>query len=79
MKKYIEIGFGNRWFIRTELENDDGTETEIKGIVRPFHFRSVYLRIWVGKRVFIWDSKDGMKIVLKNRRALKFIIGVYGT
>ncbi|MEB9851715.1 DUF3977 family protein, partial [Bacillus cereus] len=24
--KYIEIGFGNRWFVRTETENKDGTE-----------------------------------------------------
>ncbi|MEH7215922.1 DUF3977 family protein, partial [Bacillus toyonensis] len=28
--KYIEIGIGNRWFVRTETENTDGTEFEEK-------------------------------------------------
>lgn len=31
MKKYTEIGFGNTWFVRTEIENDDGSESEMKG------------------------------------------------
>ena len=32
MKKYIEIGFGNTWFVRTESEDENGVETEHKGI-----------------------------------------------
>lgn len=34
MKKYVEIGFGNMWFIRTEIEHDNGQETEHRGIGR---------------------------------------------
>ncbi|MGT2755937.1 DUF3977 family protein [Streptococcus ovuberis] len=35
MTKYLEIGFGNRWFMRTAFEADNGTEHEVKGWVRP--------------------------------------------
>ena len=28
MKKYIEFGIGNTWCVRTEIEDDDGAETE---------------------------------------------------
>ncbi|HBJ01730.1 MAG TPA: DUF3977 domain-containing protein, partial [Lysinibacillus sp.] len=49
--KYIEFGLGNTWLIRTETELEDGTEYEEKGIVKPVKFRSLYLRIWIGKTV----------------------------
>lgn len=51
--KYIEFGLGNKWFIRTETEIDDGTEYEEKGIVRPIRFQSAYIRIWICKTVLI--------------------------
>ncbi|MCL6603654.1 MAG: DUF3977 family protein [Paenibacillus sp.] len=79
MKKYTEIGFGNRWFIRTEFEHSDGSESEIKGITRPFQLKSIYLRIWIGRTVLIIDSKEGIKWASKDRRKLKLIIGFYGT
>ncbi|RCX21533.1 uncharacterized protein DUF3977 [Fontibacillus phaseoli] len=78
MKKYIEIGIGNTWFVRTELENEDGTETEIKGIVKPFKLRSVYLRIWIRRRVLILDLREGIKIQTKSKENFKIIIGFYG-
>ncbi|MEC0240366.1 DUF3977 family protein [Paenibacillus dokdonensis] len=37
----MEIGYGNRWFVRTEIENKDGTETEIRGMITSFKLRSV--------------------------------------
>lgn len=55
--KYIEFGIGNRWIVRTETEFEDGTETEQQGIIRPIHFHSLYLRIWIGKTVFVADLK----------------------
>ncbi|ULL16124.1 DUF3977 family protein [Paenibacillus sp. H1-7] len=64
VKKYIEIGLGNRWFARTEYEREDGTEFERRGMDFPNKFESVYLRIWMGKRVLIWDSKEGMRLLL---------------
>lgn len=78
LKKYTEIGFGNRWFIRTELEHEDGTESEIKGFFKPFQLQSVYIRIWVGRRVLIIDSSEGVKCNVKKRKGLKFIIGFSG-
>lgn len=35
MSKYIELGLGNRWLIRTEIENLDGTEYEVRGAHGP--------------------------------------------
>lgn len=74
--KYIEIGIGNTWFIRTETELGDGTEIEQRGIVRPIRFRSAYLRIWLGKTVYIWDTREGFKKTKKARRTFKFIVGL---
>ena len=31
--KFIEIGIGNTWLVRTETELEDGTEYEEKGII----------------------------------------------
>ncbi|CAH1211525.1 hypothetical protein PAECIP111890_03749 [Paenibacillus sp. JJ-223] len=78
MKKYMEIGFGNRWFIRTEFEHEDGTESEQKGFTAPFRLKSVYLRIWIGTSVLIIDSREGIKRARKNRKAFKLILGFYG-
>lgn len=74
--KYVEIGIGNSWLIRTEIERDDGTEYEKRGIVGPLQMRSVYLRIWFGHHVFIIDAKEGIKRNQKERKAYKFIIGL---
>ncbi|GGG68730.1 DUF3977 family protein [Paenibacillus radicis (ex Gao et al. 2016)] len=74
--KYIEVGIGNTWLVRTETELADGTEFEQKGIVRPIVFHSVYFRVWFGKTVFIWDSKEGLKRMNKTRSAFKLIFGV---
>lgn len=48
--------------IRTEMELEDGTEYEMQGIKGPIHFQSVYFRIRVGKRVFIFDLRCFRKI-----------------
>ncbi len=31
MMKYVELGLGNTWFLRTETELEDGTEFGRKG------------------------------------------------
>lgn len=78
MKKFIEIGIGNKWIVRTELEHEDGTETEMKGIVKPFKLRSVYLRLWIRRRVLIIDTREGIKLQSKSKNKFKIIIGFYG-
>lgn len=74
--KYIELGLGNRWFLRTESELDDGTEDEEKGIVGPIKVQSLYIRIWIGETVFLVDSKEGFKRIKKKRKELKLILGM---
>ncbi|MGF9698499.1 MULTISPECIES: DUF3977 family protein [Paenibacillus] len=78
MKKFREIGYGNRWFIRTEFEHEDGTESEVKGFTKPFSLRSVYVRAWIGKKVMIIDSKEGIKLMNKNEKKVKIILGFFG-
>jgi hypothetical protein len=74
--KYIEVGIGNTWLVRTETELEDGTEYEEKGVKGPLHFKSVYVRLWIGRKVLIWDLKEGYKRVEKSRRKFKVIIGI---
>lgn len=74
--KFFEFGIGNKWLIRTETELGDGAEKEEKGIIGPIKFQSFYIRIWIGKTVFILDSKDGFKKTKKNRNEIKFIFGI---
>jgi hypothetical protein len=74
--KYIEFGIGNTWLIRTEFELEDGSEYEQKGIQLPILCHSVYLRIWVGKTVWIIDSKEGFLRKKKSRKAFKLIFGI---
>ncbi|KPB06293.1 DUF3977 family protein [Bacillus sp. CHD6a] len=74
--KYIELGLGNTWIIRTETELEDGTEKEERGIIGPVKFHSFYIRVWIGKTVFIFDLREGIKRVKKSRKEYKFIIGL---
>ncbi|MFD1356708.1 DUF3977 family protein [Fictibacillus halophilus] len=74
--KFIEFGLGNKWFIRTETEINNGAEFEEKGIVLPINLQSIYLRIWIRKFVFILDSKEGYKRTKKNRNDFKILIGI---
>ncbi|HGH1672321.1 MULTISPECIES: DUF3977 family protein [Bacillus] len=74
--KFIEIGIGNKWFLRTETELSDGSEFEEKGISYPIKFQSVYIRIWIRKTVLIIDSKEGIKKTKKKRNAFKIILGI---
>ena len=74
--KFIEFGIGNTWLIRTETELEDGSEYEERGIKGPIKFQSLYIRIWLGKTVFIADSKQGVKLKKKSRNEVKFIVGI---
>ncbi|MEK5490569.1 DUF3977 family protein [Paenibacillus sp. FSL R7-0297] len=74
--KYIEFGLGNTWFVRTETEQPDGTETESRGIIGPVKCRSLYIRVWIRRTVWILDSQDGFKKTTKPRNQFKVIIGI---
>lgn len=74
--RYIEVGIGNTWIIRTETELADGSEFEQKGIIKPIILHSIYFRIWLGKTVFVLDSREGLKRMKKPRNAFKLIFGL---
>jgi hypothetical protein len=74
--KYIEFGIGNRWLVRTETEKPDGTETEARGIIGPVKCRSLYIRVWIRRTVWILDSQDGFKKATKARNHFKVIFGI---
>ncbi|MBT2636894.1 DUF3977 family protein [Bacillus sp. ISL-39] len=74
--KYIEIGIGNTWLVRTEFEMENGDEYQEKGIKGPVYFHSAYIRIWFRKSVIILDSKEGIKTMMKNDKKIKFIFGI---
>lgn len=78
IKTYIEFGIGNRWLLRTEYKLEDGTEFEKQGADFPKKLESLYVRVWIGKRVFIVDTKEGIKTGRKTRNAIKLIIGISG-
>ena len=75
--KYLEFGIGNTWLVRTEVELDNDYEFEMKGWKGGIRFESCYIRLWLGgKRVFIFDSKEGFKIKKKDKRKFKIIFGI---
>jgi len=74
--KFVELGFGNTWLLRTETELEDGTEFEEKGIIGPLKIHSIYIRVWLFKTVFVLDIREGVKRVKKNRNKFKLIFGV---
>jgi hypothetical protein len=74
--KYFEIGIGNNWLVRTEIELNDDYEFEVKGLVGGINYISSYFRIWIGKRVYIFDTKEGFKIKNKNKKKFKMIFGI---
>ena len=74
--KYIELGIGNNYLLRTEVELDNDYEFEVKGILGGIRFKSLYFRIWIGKRVYIFDTEEGFKIKNKNMNKFKMIFGI---
>ena len=76
MAKYVEIGIGNTWLIRTEFETADGSEYEVPGVSWPIKAISRYIRIWFRRKVVIIDTRQGLKTQVKKRHAFKVILGL---
>jgi hypothetical protein len=74
--KYIEFGIGNKWMLRTEVELSNDYEFEVKGVLGGIIYKSIYCRLWIGKRVYIIDSEEGFKIKNKNKNMFKLIFGI---
>lgn len=76
LKIFTEIGYGNRHIVSTEIEKG-AQEKRVRGFVR-MRITSIYLRIWIGYKVYILSSNRGFEIKTKHRRAFKFLFGIAG-
>ncbi len=74
---YAEAGFGNDTFFSTEIEEGD-SEYRIPRFMRPEKVRGYYLRIWIGKQVFVLSTNDGFEMKKKDRNKLKILFGISG-
>ena len=74
MVYYSEVGIGNNSLFSTEIESN-GLEYRVKGWIVG-RVISWYVRIWIGNKVLILDSIEGIKIGNKERKLVKFLIGV---
>jgi hypothetical protein len=71
---YSEIGIGNGPLVSTEIERKND-EVRVNGWVMGV-FRSMYLRVWIGKTVVVIDSVDGLKVQKKSCSKVKVLFGV---
>jgi hypothetical protein len=71
---YSEIGIGNGSLVSTEIERKKD-EVRVNGWMMGV-FRSIYLRLWLGKTVIVIDSVDGLKVTKKSRRKVKILLGI---
>lgn len=71
---YSEIGIGNKNFISTEVEVDNKEYRINRFIIKQI--RSYYIRLWIFKVVFIFDTKEFCKICIKNKNNFKVLFGI---
>lgn len=76
-KVFTEIGYGNSSFVSSEIELPDGREYRQAGLVR-MTIEGVYLRFWLGTRVFILSTREGLKMQIKDRSTIKLLFGIQG-
>lgn len=74
---YNEIGIGNQWFSCHEIEQGEN-ETRVKGFAK-INRDDIYLRLWIGKRVWILSRRNGLVRMCKNRNSFKLLLGFSGT
>ena len=78
MKKvFAEIGFGNKTFLSTEIE-DGENEHRILKFIKPQRITGYYFRFWIFKKVFIFSTNNGFEIKTKDWNKLKLLFGISG-
>jgi len=73
---FTEIGFGNPSFISTEVEKGE-REHRIRGFVK-MKLKCVYLRVWIGRKVFVVSSRRGFSVNSKPKTRFKLLLGFEG-
>jgi hypothetical protein len=74
---YAEFGFGNASLISTEIESGMRERRVARFLVR--RVTQFYVRIWIGRVVVVAGIPLEVKVVIKNRNAFKFLVGIAST
>ena len=79
MKKEIfaEIGFGNKTFLSTEVEEVD-EKYRVSKFILPKKINQIYFRFWIFKRDLIISTKNFIQLKKKPKNKLKIIFGIGG-
>ncbi len=78
MKVFSEVGIGNPTFASTEFENDDTSERRVSRFVIPRKISGFYIRIWIGRKVFILSTNRGLDMKNKTCTNFKVLFGIQG-
>ena len=73
------MGFGNEAFFSTEIEESD-QEYRLNGrkAFVKLNPKAVYVRVWLGYKVYVLSTNEGWKVKSKNKKAFKFLLGIEG-
>jgi len=74
---FAEIGIGNKHFCSTEIEKG-AQEHRVRGFLVPKKIEGIYLRVWIGKRVYAISSNRLFNTTKKPKAKFKFIFGIEG-
>ncbi len=74
---YSEIGIGNSSLVSTEFEDGD-REYRTPRFIIPTNISGLYVRLWIGRNVYILSSNHGFEITHKERKRFKAIFGISG-
>ena len=77
MKIFAEIGVGNKHFLSTEIERGK-FEHRLNKFIIPPTIEGVYIRVWLGKRVYAISSNRFFNTTYKGRVKFKLIFGIEG-
>lgn len=77
MKIFAEFGIGNKTICSTEIEKGS-LEHRVKGFIIPPKIQGLYIRLWLGKRVYAFSTNRFFNTQYKGRKKLKIIFGIEG-
>jgi len=75
LKIFAEIGYGNSSFCSTEIEKGK-LEHRVRGFIIPNKITGIYIRVWIGKRVYALSSNRFFNTDKKDRAKFKLSLSL---
>ena len=75
LKIFTEIG--NHGLVSTEIEKG-AQERRVRGFIK-MQIKAVYIRVWLGKTVWLLSSNGGFVKMKKPKNRFKLLLGFEGT